>query len=52
MATGTVGLLWYFLCCGFIVFTVLVAAGLFMYGKRAEKKRREQLPADPPDPSA
>lgn len=40
MGAGSVGLLWYACCCGFVAFTGIVAVWLIVYGRRQEEKRR------------
>lgn len=46
MGTGTTTLLWYGLCCGMLALTVLIAAGLVLYGQRAGRQRREARQAE------
>lgn len=49
MAGGTVTLLWYGLCFGFVALSVGIAIGLVLYGERADRKRRgsHQPPPEP-----
>lgn len=40
MGTGTITLLWYVLCTGFVFFLLAVATGLSLFGKRFGKRSR------------
>lgn len=40
MGTGTITLLWYVLCTGFVFFLLAIATGLSLFGKRFGKRSR------------
>jgi hypothetical protein len=42
MGTGVTTFLWYGLCGGVVLLTVVVGAGLFMWGTHREKKRKNR----------
>jgi hypothetical protein len=44
MGTGVTTLLWYGACGGVVLLTIVVGAGLFMWGTRREKRNRPKLP--------
>ena len=44
MGTGLTTFLWYGLCAGVVLLVFAVGAGLFFWGTRREKRRRERKP--------
>jgi len=44
MGTGVTTFLWYGLCGGVVALTIIVAAGLFMWGTRREKRKDRNRP--------
>ena len=44
MGTGVTTFLWYGLCGGIVVLTVVVGAGLFVWGNQREKRRKRNEP--------
>jgi hypothetical protein len=44
MGTGVTTFLWYGLCGGVVALTVVVGVGLFMWGNRKEKRRKQNPP--------
>ncbi len=44
MGTGVTTFLWYGLCGGVVLLTVMVGVGLFMWGTHREKRKRRYEP--------
>lgn len=44
MGSGTTTLLLYAACCGGVAFVGITAAGLYVWGRRAERRKRRPRP--------
>ena len=44
MGTGITTFLWYGLCFGVVALAAVVAVGLFWWGNRREKRRKDRQP--------
>ena len=41
MGTGSAGLIAYLVCIGFVAFVTIIGAGLVLYGRRSDRRKRE-----------